>query len=83
MVYTLLVSKATVFMARKGKDSGLDVATGSCLFAVHEDAVRTVQDSPANQRLFTVEDGCSPKSVAGTGARAGPHKNILILCPSR
>jgi hypothetical protein len=70
-------------MLQKGRDSGLDVATGSSPVRRSEDAVQTFQVTPANQRLYTVEAGCSPKSVAGTGARAGPHKNNLVLCLSR
>jgi len=66
-------------MLQKGKHSGLDVATGSCLLTLY----KLFQESPANRRLFTVEAGCSPKSVAGTGARAGQHKNNLDLCSSR
>lgn len=65
-------------MLQKGKDSGSGCGDRFLPVRRSEDAVRTIQDSPANQRLFTVEAGCSSKSVAGTGARAGPHNKLVL-----
>jgi hypothetical protein len=70
-------------MLQKGKNSGSGCGDRFLSVRHSEDAVPTVQDSPANQRLSTVEAGSGPMSVAGTGTRAGPHKNNLVLGSSR